>query len=96
MKKEYWITLADNRRKQITKLHEQIERLTVQLQDANRKLAALGHCPTRKLDTSITMAQRRKIRSLSQQDWDMLEEHEERIYKDWYETRKDAYNSGNP
>ncbi len=70
-------------------------KLRTQLQDANRKLAAMGGITTSEL---VEVWARRANppdaktleRSLEQLDWDLLEDHEARIYEDWKETQDDA------
>lgn len=62
--------------------------LWTQLQDARRKLAAMGQYPTKLLNAG------RLERSLRQLDWDLLCEEEDRIHKDWHDTQKDAQDIG--
>ncbi len=74
---------------------ESIRILKIHLQDANRKLAAMGGITTSEL---VEVWARRANppdaktleRSLEQLDWDLLEDHEARIYEDWKETQNDA------
>ena len=78
---------------------ESIRILKTQLQDANRKLAAMGGITTSEL---VEVWARRANppdaktleRSLEQLDWDLLEDHEARIYEDWQNTQQDALDIG--
>jgi hypothetical protein len=83
---------------------ESIRILKTQLQDANRKLAARGDITTSELvDVWAKRAEQQQAcdaynaaKSLTQQDWKMLEDYEAATWKDWNETRMDARHSGCP
>lgn len=75
-----------------TRHRESIRILKTQLQDANRKLAAMGMEHTASLFKRKYMD--KCFRSLTQQDWDLLEEEEAKIHKDWQDTQQDALDVG--
>ncbi len=96
---DMWRKVALERGDTLDVVRDKCATLKTQLQDANRKLAAMGGITTSEL---VEVWARRANppdaktleRSLEQLDWDLLEDHEARIYEDWKETQNDALDIG--